>query len=152
MMVKARKVRINDWQSAYQWWVRSVGATVRKACNLANSLKIILEITASKFQGQHAAQFSFCRYEGLYPPTKTKIHRVLPIEFCKILEQLLSKIILRDCVWKENRVNRETLLVSGFHFFQGSYFILSHETMFFLHKFSHSGEFQFRLCYPFLYT
>ena len=78
MMVKARKVR--------------------KECNLANSLKIFLEITASKFQGQHAAQFNFCRYEGLYPPIKTKIHWMLPIEFCEILKQLLLKIILRDCV------------------------------------------------------
>ena len=28
-----------------------------------------------KFQEQHAAQFNFCRYEGLCPATKTEIHR-----------------------------------------------------------------------------
>ena len=35
--------------------------------------------TASKFRRQHAAQFDFCRYEGLCPATKTEIHR----EFAK---------------------------------------------------------------------
>ena len=35
-----------------------------------NQLKIFWEITASKFQGQHVAQFNFCRYEGLCPQQK----------------------------------------------------------------------------------
>ena len=39
----------------------------------SNQPKIFQEIAASKFQVQHAAQFSFCRYEGLYPATKTEI-------------------------------------------------------------------------------
>ena len=38
----------------------------------SNQLKIFWEISASKFQGQHATQFS--RYEGLCPATKTEIH------------------------------------------------------------------------------
>ena len=58
---------------------------------------------ASKFRRQHAAQFNFCRYEGLCPATKTEIHRVFPVEFCEILEQLLSRIILGGCYRKENR-------------------------------------------------
>ena len=33
------------------------------------------EITASKFREQHAAQFKFCRYEGLCPAAKAEIHR-----------------------------------------------------------------------------
>ena len=36
-------------------------------------LKIFREITASKFQGQHATQFNFCRYLGLCPATKPEI-------------------------------------------------------------------------------
>ena len=40
---------------------------------------------------------------------------------------------------------------TGFHFFQGSY-LLNHQTMFFLHKYSHSESFQFRLSCLFLYT
>ena len=39
----------------------------------SNQPKIFQEIAASKFQGQHAAQFNFCRYEGLCPATKTEI-------------------------------------------------------------------------------
>ena len=80
--------------------------------------------------------------------------RLFPIEFCKMLEQLLRRIILGGYFWKENKEEEGRALivaVSGFHFFQGSYF-LSHERMFFLHKFSHGGAFQFQLCYAFLYT
>ena len=39
-----------------------------------NQSKIFCEITASKFQGQPAAQFNFCTYEGLCPATKTETH------------------------------------------------------------------------------
>ena len=45
------------------------------AFGCSNQSKILREITASKFQGQHDAQFNFCRYIGLCPATKTKIHR-----------------------------------------------------------------------------
>ena len=41
---------------------------------LINQFKIFWEITASKFPGQHAAQFIFCRYESLCSATKTEIH------------------------------------------------------------------------------
>ena len=44
-----------------------------------------------------------------------------------------------------------TLAIADFDFLQGSY-LLSHETMLFLHKFSHSGAFKFELYYRFLYT
>ena len=40
-----------------------------------NQSTIIREITGSKFQGQHATQFNFCRYDGLCPASKTEIHR-----------------------------------------------------------------------------
>ena len=42
------------------------------AFSYSNQWKIFWEITALKFQGQHAAQFNFNRYEGLCPPTKHK--------------------------------------------------------------------------------
>ena len=61
--------------------------------------------------------------------------QLFPIEFCKMLEQLLRRIILGGYFWKENKEEEGRALivaVSGFHFFQGSYF-LSHERMFFLH-------------------
>ena len=41
----------------------------------SNQSRIVQEITTLKFQGQHAPQSSFCRHEGLYPGTKTEIHR-----------------------------------------------------------------------------
>ena len=41
----------------------------------SNQSKIFREITASKFQGQHAEQFNFYRYEVICPATKTEIHR-----------------------------------------------------------------------------
>ena len=56
------------------------------------------------------------------------------MEFCEILEQLLSRIIVVDCFLNENREGEEhavTLLLSGFHFFRGSC-LLSYETMFIL--------------------
>ena len=40
----------------------------------SNQSKIFREITASKIQEQHAAQFNFRRYEGLCPATKTEYH------------------------------------------------------------------------------
>ena len=36
-----------------------------------NQSKIFWEITTSKFEGQNAAQFIFCRYESPCPATKT---------------------------------------------------------------------------------
>ena len=54
-----------------------------------NQWKVFREITTSKFQGQHAAQFNFCRYEGLWPAAKTKIQGgCFPRNF---EEQLISK-------------------------------------------------------------
>ena len=50
-----------------------------------------------------------------------------PMEFCEILEQLVSRINLGGCFWKENRGGEEravTLMVSGFHFLQGSYLFI----------------------------
>ena len=38
-----------------------------------NQSKIFREITASKFQGQHAPQFNFCKCVRLCPATKTEI-------------------------------------------------------------------------------
>ena len=80
------------------------------------------EMTASKFQGQHAAQR-------------------------KILEQLLSKLIFWEgWFWKkkkkkkieEEKYAQWPLCFQVFTFFQCSY-LLSHETMFFLHKLWYSG-------------
>ena len=41
----------------------------------SNQSRIFQEITTLKFQGQQASQFTFCRYEGLCPATKSEIHR-----------------------------------------------------------------------------
>ena len=61
-------------------------------------------------------------------------------EFWEVLKQLLSRIFFGGCFWKESEEEKdaEKLLVSGFHFFQGSY-LVSLETIFFLHKFLRSG-------------
>ena len=59
----------------------------------SNESKIFWEITASKFQRQHAAQFTLSRYEVLCPETNPPW--VFSTEFREILEQLLSRIILR---------------------------------------------------------
>ena len=54
------------------------------AFGYSNQSKISQEITASKFQGQHAVPFNICRYEGLCPATKTKIHSgYFPRNFAK---------------------------------------------------------------------
>ena len=96
-------------------------------------------------------QFSFCRYEDLCPVTKTTIHRgCFPRSFAKFWTATFENKF-RGCFWKENRRGEGcsvTLVVSGFHFCSNSY-LLSHETIFFLYKFWHSGAFQFGLCYPF---
>ena len=78
------------------------------------------------------------------------------MEFCEILEQLLSRIIFffGGGAASEKKIGgggerrAVTLVVPDFHFFQGSY-LLSEGTMFFFHKFFHSGAFQFGLFYPF---
>ena len=58
---------------------------------------------------------------------KQKSTAGFPMEFCEILEQLVSRIILGFSFWKENRGGEGrpvTLVVSGFHFFQGSYLFI----------------------------
>ena len=92
------------------------------AFEYSNQSKIFRERTASKFQGQHAKQFNRC--EGLCLATKTEIHQGFSMEFCKILGQLVSRIIFAGYFWKEKRGGEGhavTFVVSGFHFFQGSY-------------------------------
>ena len=57
-------------------------------------------------------------------------------EFYEILEQLLPRTIFGGCFLKENKGGEGrtvTLVVSGFHFYQGSY-LLSHEARFFTHN------------------
>ena len=83
--------------------------------------KIFREISASKCQGQHATNLN--RYGGLCLKLKQKSTVGFPMEVCKILEQLVSRIILGGCFWKESRGGEGhavTLVVSSFHFFQGS--------------------------------
>ena len=52
---------------------------------------------------------------------KQKSNAAFPIEFCDISEQLLSRLILRATSEKETEEDAETLEVSGFDFFLGSY-------------------------------
>ena len=71
--------------------------------------------------------------------------------FCKILEQLLLRNILGVTVLKrkQRRVCALNFVVWGFDFFQCIYF-LSHETIFFVYKFSHGEAFQFLFLFQFL--
>ena len=62
-------------------------------CN--NQSKIIQEITASKFQGEHATLLN--RYQSLCPATKSEITVGFPMEFWEILEKLPSRVILVGC-------------------------------------------------------
>ena len=93
----------------------------------SNQSKIFWEITASKFQRQHATQFN--RYEGLFLATKAEICCEFSNGICKIFEQLVSRIFLDGYFWKENRAGEGhavTLVVSGFH---TVIYLLCHETM-----------------------
>ena len=65
------------------------------AFDYSNPSKIFREITASKFQGQHATQIN--RYGLLYPAIKTETYRGFTMEFFEILEKLVSRIILGGC-------------------------------------------------------
>ena len=59
----------------------------------SHQLKIFREVLTSKLQGQHPAKFNFCRYEGLCTATKISPPCLSSTEFCKTLEQLLSRVI-----------------------------------------------------------
>ena len=89
----------------------------------SNQSKIIQEITASKFQGEHATLLN--RYQSLCPATKSEITAGFPMEFWEILEKLPSKVILVGCFWKENRRRRTCSDPLGFRFqfFPGQLFI-----------------------------
>ena len=83
-----------------------------------NQSKIFCEISASKFEGQYVAQEDLCIQLKWNPPWE------FFNELCKILKQLLLKLIFGDCFWKENRGKEGwavTLIVSGFQLFQQSY-------------------------------
>ena len=72
---------------------------------------------------------------------------VFPMKFCKILEQLATfENVFLGAAASEKKTKRRrctvSLVVSGFHFFQGHH-LLSHKAMFSLHKFLHSRAFQF---------
>ena len=87
------------------------------AFSYRNQSKIFREITASKFQGQHAAQFNFCRYEGLCPVTDAKIHRgfsngILQNFRTATFENNFGKLLLKKT--PRSRGNRVTIMVSGF--------------------------------------
>ena len=56
------------------------------AFGYSNQSKIFPEISASKFQGQHAAQLGYVDALQLKPKSPTGV-------FCEILEQLLLRII-----------------------------------------------------------
>ena len=106
----------------------------QKRCD--NQSKIFRKINASKFQGQHAPQFSFYRYEGLCPATKTEIH--------KVLEQLLLITILKRK--ERRRRKRSDPCDLRFSLFPGQLF---QSFKIFLNIFLHSGVFQFGLSYQF---
>ena len=112
-----------------------------------NQAKIFREIFASKFQGQHAVQFIFYSYEGLCPATTTNPPWVFSTEFCETLEQL--------CLWPTTLLKKKLwhrcFPVNVVKFLRASSLQnISWRLFLFLDKFSHSGFFQFRLCYRFL--
>ena len=70
----------------------------------SHQLKIFREVLTSKLQGQHPAKFSFCRYEGLCTATKISPPCLSSTEFCKTLEQLLSRVIwVAACAKKRDK-------------------------------------------------
>ena len=108
------------------------------ACDYSNHSKIFREITTLKFQGQHGIQFN--RYEGLCPATKIEIHRrfsngILRDFRAASFENNFGGLLLkRKQRWGRTRSEP---LVSGFHFSRTVIYLLSHEAMYFLCKFSH---------------
>ena len=62
----------------------------------SDKLKIFWAKTASKFQGQHAAQFNFCKYEGLCSASETAIQR----EFSNENLQNFRTTTLENNFWK----------------------------------------------------
>ena len=118
-----------------------------------NQSKIFRERTASKSHGQHATQFSFCSYEGLCPAVKQK--PTVGVSNGSLRNFRTATFENNFVVLSLKRKQRKRRTCSdpcGFRFllFQGQ--LSSHKTKLFLLKFSHSGAFQFGLCYPFLYT
>ena len=108
------------------------------AFGYSNQSKIAYKITASKSQGQHATHPVSVVLKVYVLPLKQKSSAGFPIEFCEILEQLLSRTILGAAF--EQKIEEENdaqwrFVVSDFNFFQRSY-LLIHETMFFLHIFA----------------
>ena len=84
------------------------------ASGCSDQPKIFREMSASKFQGQHATQF---RYDGLCSATKTEIHHGC------ILRDFRTGTLGNNfggCFWKGNS-GREgctmTIVVLGFYFF-----------------------------------
>ena len=69
------------------------------AFDCINQSKIFREITAWKFEGQHATQLN--RYEGLCPATKTEIHRGFSNGILRNF-RAASRINSGGCFWKEN--------------------------------------------------
>lgn len=82
--------------------------------------KIFQELNASIYQGQHATQFKFCRYEGLRPATETESHRgCFPWNFCEIttatFENSFGGIILKR-KQRKTFVTEVTLVISSLHY------------------------------------
>ena len=97
------------------------------AFSYSNQWKIFREITALKFQGKHAAQFNFCRYEGLCPPTKHKSAASVSDEILQNFRTATLENNFWGCFWKENRGRKGytvTIALSGFHFFQASFLFI----------------------------
>ena len=126
---------------------------------LKQSIKDISRNTASKFEGHHAAQLNFCRYEGFCLASKTKITAATSNG---ILLNFTTATFENNFLGGGGRAASEkktggegravTLVVSVFLFFQGSY-LSRHETIFMqnfvfsLHKILHGRAFQLGLCY-----
>ena len=88
---------------------------VNETRDYANSYqsKIFREISALKFQQQHAAQF---RYDGLCSETKTEIHCGCFLRNFRTatFENNFGGLLLK-------KKQRKRMMVSGVYFFQGIY-------------------------------
>ena len=117
----------------------------------SNQLKIFWEISASKFQGQHATQLS--RYEGLCPATKTEIHCGFSNGILQNFRAASFKNNFGGLLLKRKQEEKDVqwpLWFQVFTFSRRAIYLLSHEAMYFLYKFLHSRSFQLELYYQFL--
>ena len=135
-------IKLQTWGLQQKCFPVNIGKFLRTtplaAFDYGNQSKIFREITASKFQGQHAKQFN--SYEGLYLATKTKTHRGFSNGTLRNFRAAIFENNFRKLLLKRKERRRRTRSDScGFMFslFPGQLFI--YQAMHFLYKFWYLG-------------